>query len=245
MKRIQYCFLIVIALLLLSACTGKTEQTDTSDNSQNSNTALESQSEENIPYASSGPQQVENEISVDSETRKILIAYFSWSENAVLEDIDAMTSASVRPPGNVAQLAAWAAEETGGDLFAIQVAEPYPVDWDGCLTRANEEKANDIHPELVQILDNIDVYDTVFLGYPNWWYSCPMAIHSFLDTHELSGKQVYLFCSHGTEGPAGSVKDITADIPDAIISEDVFHVYQDDTASAKEDLITWLKGLED
>lgn len=83
MKRIQYYFLIVIALLLLSACTGKTEQTDTSDNSQNSNTALESQSEENIPYASSGPQQVENEISVDSETRKILIAYFSWSENAV------------------------------------------------------------------------------------------------------------------------------------------------------------------
>lgn len=55
------------------------------------------------------------------------------------------------------QLAAWVAEETGGDLFAIQVEKPYPADWDGCLTRANEEKANDIHPELVQILDNIDV----------------------------------------------------------------------------------------
>ncbi|MCB7318764.1 flavodoxin [Lacrimispora sp. 210928-DFI.3.58] len=79
-----------------------------------------------------------------------------------------------------------------------------------------------------------------------WWYSCPMAIHSFLDMHDLSGKQVYLFCSHGTGGLASSVKDITADIPDAIISEDAFHVYQDDdTASAKEDLITWLKGLED
>lgn len=72
-----------------------------------------------------------------------------------------------------------------------------------------------------------------------------MAIHSFLDTHDLNGKQVYLFCSHGTGGLASSVKDITADIPDAIISEDVFHVYQDDTVSAKEDLITWFKGLED
>lgn len=71
-----------------------------------------------------------------------------------------------------------------------------------------------------------------------------MAIHSFLDGHDLSGKQVYLFCSHGTGELANSVNDISADIPDAELSEDVFHVYQDDTASAKEDLMTWLDGLE-
>lgn len=251
MKRIHYVFFIVL-VLLLSACTTtdrdlqKEPSNIVSDSvSQNSNVASESQPEESASFAPDESRQTESENSADSETQKILVAYFSWAENAVQDDIDAMTSASVRAPGNVAQLAAWAAEETGGDLFTIQVAEPYPADWDGCLTRANEEKADDIHPELSQILDNIDVYDTVFLGYPNWWYSCPMAIHSFLDTHDLSGKQVYLFCSHGTGGLASSVKDITADIPDAIISEDVFHVYQDDTASAKEDLITWLKGLED
>lgn len=71
-----------------------------------------------------------------------------------------------------------------------------------------------------------------------------MAIHSFLDAHDLSGKQVYLFCSHGSGGLAGSVEDITADIPDAVISEDVFHVYEDDTASSKEELLAWLEGLE-
>lgn len=71
-----------------------------------------------------------------------------------------------------------------------------------------------------------------------------MASHSFLDAHNLSGKQVYLFCSHGTGGLANSVNDIAADIPDAELSEDVFYVYQDDTASAKEDLMTWLDGLE-
>lgn len=71
-----------------------------------------------------------------------------------------------------------------------------------------------------------------------------MAIHSFLDTHDLSGKQVYLFCSHGTGGLANSVSDIVADIPEASLSEDVFHVYEDDTAFAKEDLMTWLDGLE-
>lgn len=225
MKRIRYVFFIVLVLLLLSACS-----------------VSEAQPEEST-VATDEPQQTESKDSAEIETPKILVAYFSWAENAVQDDIDAMNSASVKAPGNVAQLAAWVAEETGGELFSIRVSEPYPADWDGCLDRANEEKANGIHPELVQTIANISDYDVVFLGYPNWWYSCPMAIHSFLDTHDLSGKQVYLFCSHGTGGLANSVNDIEADIPNVELSEDVFHAYQDDTASAKEDLMTWLDGL--
>lgn len=251
MKRIRFVFLIALVLVTLSSCADikigiRTEQTDGthSDNSQNSNTELESQTEEKFYSVSDGLLLEENNNSTNGESRKILVAYFSWSENAIQDNIDAMTSASVRVPGNVAQLAAWIAEETGGDLFSIQVAERYPADWDGCLTRANEEKAKGIHPELAQTLESIDDYGAIFLGYPNWWYSCPMAIHSFLDTHDLSGKQVYLFCSHGTGGLANSVNDIAADIPNAILSEDVFHIYQDDTDSAKESLITWLEGLE-
>lgn len=214
MKRIHYVFFIVLALLL-SGCSAADNDT-----------------------------QKEPSNVIGDSNEKILVAYFSWAENAVQDNIDAMTSASVRAPGNVAQLAAWVAEKTGGELFSIQVSEPYPADWDDCLARANEEKANDTHPGLVQAFDNIEDYDVVFLGYPNWWYSCPMAIHSFLDGHDLSGKQVYLFCSHGTGGLANSVNDISADIPNAELSEDVFHVYQDDTASAKEDLMKWLDGLE-
>ena len=68
----------------------------------------------------------------------ILVAYFSWADNAVLaDDVDAVASPSVIPPGNVQQLAGWVQEETGGDLFAIRVADPYPSDWDACLERAN------------------------------------------------------------------------------------------------------------
>ena len=81
--------------------------------------------------------------------------------------------------------------------------------------------------------------------YPNWWYSCPMAILSFIEEHDLSGKQIYLFCSHGTGGLAGSVRDITAALPEsATISENVFHVYQDDTLSVQGDLQSWLKELQ-
>ncbi len=86
---------------------------------------------------------------------------------AVQDNIDVMTSPSVSAPGNVAQLALWISSETGGDLFSIQVTDPYPADWDGCLNRANKEKADDVHPALSKILDTVEKYDTIFLGYPN------------------------------------------------------------------------------
>ena len=80
-------------------------------------------------------------------------------------------------------------------------------------------------------------------GYPNWWYSCPMAIFSFLEENDLSGKQIYLFCSHGTGGLASSVKDISAALPDADISDNVFDVYEEDAASAKDEIEEWIKSI--
>lgn len=104
-----------------------------------------------------------------------MIAYFSWADNAVLEeDVDAVASPSVISPGNVQQLAGWIQERTGGDLFSIQVTEPYPSDWDDCLTRANEERSDNARPELMENVENLENYDVVFLGFPNWWYGVPM-----------------------------------------------------------------------
>ena len=96
-------------------------------------------------------------------------------------EVDAVSSPSVTKPGNVEQLALWVQEKTGGELFSIRVTEPYPSDWDECLERANEEKADGARPELVQTVENMEDYDVIFLGYPNWWYSCPTAILSFLE----------------------------------------------------------------
>lgn len=201
-------------------------------------------SEEDAPNKNAPIASGDGTESAGDEESCILIAYFSWAENAVQDEIDAMTSASVTAPGNVAQLAAWISEQTGGYLFSIQVEEPYPAGWDECLSRANQEKADGVRPLLSTKLENLEDYDTVFLGYPNWWYSCPMAILSFLEEYDLSGKQVYLFCSHGTGGLASSVRDITAVMPeDAVISERVFHLYQDDTPSGRGDLEKWLEEI--
>ena len=179
-----------------------------------------------------------------NEEQKILVAYYTWAENAVQDGIDAVASASVKSPGNVAPLATWVSEGTGGELFSIRVEELYPNGWDDCLSRANQEKADNARPALSAKVENLEDYDTVFLGYPNWWYSCPMAILSFLEENDLSGKQVYLFCSHGTGGLASSVRDITAAMPEsAVVAESVFHVYQDETASSQDDLESWLNEL--
>lgn len=181
--------------------------------------------------------------SENSEGERILVAYFSWADNTDQGNIDAVTSASVTVPGNVAQLAKWVAEETSGELFAIQVVEPYPADWDECLNRANQEKADGIRPELAKNVENMDKYDVIFLGYPNWWYSCPMAILSFVESQDFSGKQVYLFCSHGTGGLARSVQDIMTNMPDSNISEHVFDAYEEDTADSREAINEWLAEI--
>ena len=130
-----------------------------------------------------------------------LVAYFSWAENAVLsEDVDAITSPSVVPPGNVQRLAAWVQEATGGGPLLHPGHRPLPQRL-GCMPGPGQPGAGeDARPALTAAVEDLDQYDTVFLGYPNWWYGVPMAVLTFLEENDLSGKQVYLFCSHGTGG---------------------------------------------
>ena len=191
----------------------------------------------------SEPENTENGAGEETAS-DILVAYFSWADNAVLEnDADAVASPSVIAPGNVQELAGWIQEETGGDLFSIRVTEPYSSDWDDCLARANQERGDDARPELKENVENPDRYDTVFLGYPNWWYGVPMALLTFLEENDLSGKQVFLFCSHGTGGLANSVEIIKEAAPDAIISGNIFDCDEEDTSSSRNDIQSWVSGL--
>lgn len=206
-----------------------------------------SESVSEIPLSQVQSEETQNEASeenVSEENKQILVAYFSWADNAILEEnVDAVTSPSVLSPGNVEELALWVQEETGGDLFSIEVTEPYSSDWDACLERANEEKAEEARPELTNSVENFDDYDTIFIGYPNWWYGVPMALLSFLEAYDFTDKEVYLFCSHGTGGLADSVEIITETIPDAVISDNIFDCYEEETSSSQEEIQNWVDGL--
>lgn len=86
-------------------------------------------------------------------------------------------------------------------------------------------------------------YDTIFLGFPNWSYSVPMPVLSFLESHNLAGKRVVLFCSHGTGGLASIVKDISAVLPDSEIESNVLGVYRDDVPECREIIKKWLREV--
>lgn len=238
-KKLIASLLLFALTLTLAACAGTSREEGQQAQPENSDSSIS-------PSAS--PQQSQNDsegLQGNGESQSnILVAYFSWADNAVIEgEVDAVSSPSVVAPGNVEQLAGWVQEATGGDLFSIQVLEPYSSDWDECLERANTERAEDARPDLTAGVENMNEYDTIFLGYPNWWYGAPMAVLSFLEDYDFSGKQVYLFCSHGTGGLASSVEDIREAMQGGNISENIFDVYEEDAASSQNDIENWLTEL--
>ena len=251
MRRIGSLFMALTLILSLAAC-GSTEEGTSGSESSVSVSGQETPASDSAEDAESGADTADTaeetaaagDTEESSQDSRILVAYYSWADNAILaENVDAVASPSVIPPGNVQQLAGWVQEATGGDLFSIQVTDPYPSDWDACLERANQERGNDARPELAANVENMDQYDVVFLGYPNWWYGVPMALLSFLEQNDLSGKEVYLFCSHGTGGLANSVSLITEAAPGAVISDNIFDCYEEDASSSQENIQNWVAEL--
>ena len=170
--------------------------------------------------------------------KKILIAYFSkagqnFSQGKIVE----------LTVGNTKAAAEMMAEMTGGSLLEIRPVVPYPKDYRECGKQAFQELRENARPQLEGLPDSIGLYSDILLGYPNWWYGAPMAVLSFLEDYDFSGKQVYLFCSHGTGGLANSVEDIRASMPGANISENIFDVYEENAASSQEDIQSWLTEL--
>lgn len=227
MKRVVISLLSVVMMVSLTAC----------------------QREENNAAPTATPEVVAEE-SADSpgETSdgRVLVAYYTWAENAVPFDetqVDSTTNPSVQTPGNVQQLAGWVQEETNADMFSVRVRDPYPATWDECLARANQERGDNARPQLIDESVDLSQYDTIFLGYPNWWYGVPMALLTFLEGNDFSGKQVYLFCSHGTGGLARSVELITEAIPDAHISDNIFDCYEEEASSSESAIKEWVRGL--
>lgn len=241
MRRWVAAALAALMVLSLAACAGnQQEERSASAEATEQSQSASVQEEEELASTEQQPEEPSN-----AQESGVLVAYFSWADNAVIDgEVDAVASPSVTAPGNVQQLAQWVSERTGGDLFSIQVTEPYSSDWDACLERANQERAEDARPELTASVEQLERYDTVFLGYPNWWYGVPMALLSFLEENDLSDKQVYLFCSHGTGGLASSVEQIDEALPDSTaLSENVFDVYEEDAASSQQDILAWLEEL--
>ena len=111
------------------------------------------------------------------------------------------------------------AEKLGADLFMIETVEEYPESYDEMLEVATAQREADERPELKAMPENLEKYDTIFLGYPIWWGGLPMPIYTFLESGDFSGKTIYPFNTHGGSGVAGTDKEIAEIVPDAEVMD--------------------------
>lgn len=245
MKKVLTVILSICAALAFTSCSaGGSNSSENTGNISVNTSSIPRHSESSSSEQSNSESETPAKPNAEN---KILIAYFTWADNTKVEDpssvdVDASTSASVLAPGNAAKIASWIEARTGGDLFSIIVDEPYSSDYDECLDRAADEKAANARPKLVSHVENMEQYATVFLGFPNWWYTVPMAIHSFLEEYDFSGKTIVPFVTHGTGGLASTIQDIKADLPNSEVLEPI-GVYRPEVDSSKPDVEAWLDSL--
>lgn len=247
MRKILACTLISALVFGVTACGSS--KSSNADKEMIEASVAENTTDTESAITPDGTEIMKEENNNKSNSdNNILIAYFTWADNTHVDnpdsiDVDATTSASVLPPGNAAKIADWIKQRVGGDLFSITVKEPYSSDYDECLNRAAEEKAANARPELANHVENMEQYDVIFLGFPNWWYTVPMAIHTFLEEYDFSGKTVIPFCTHGTGGLASTIQDIKKDLPQDVTLLDLIGVYRPDVDSSQDEVNKWLDGM--
>ena len=94
------------------------------------------------------------------------------------------------------------------DVFKIEMKKPYAKEYMTCINEAKADMQNKARPELVTMPDGIEEYDTVILGYPNYWGTMPMAVFTFLENYDFSGKNILPLCTNEGSGMGGSERDI-------------------------------------
>lgn len=151
----------------------------------------------------------------------ILIAFFSWGGNTrgVAEEIQA---------------------QTGADLFEIELVNPYSTDYNTVLDQAQHDQNIQARPELSKHVEDFEQYDTILLGYPNWWASIPMPIASFLEEYDFAGKTIIPFCSHGGGRFGQSLTAIAKLAPDATMGEGL-SIHYSGGSSLSADVEAWLE----
>jgi flavodoxin len=110
--------------------------------------------------------------------------------------------------GNTETVAEFIQDAVGGDLFEVDTVKPYSTDYTTCTEEAQAELRSNARPELKEYLDDLDSYDTVFVGYPNWWGTMPMAMFTFLEHYDLTGKRIIPFCTNEGSGMGSSESDL-------------------------------------
>ena len=141
--------------------------------------------------------------------------------------------------GNTEVIAEYIQEFDGADLFKVEPAVEYPADYMQCIDVAKKEQQSDARPEIKETLDSIDDYDTIYIGFPNWWGTLPMPMFTQLEQLDFSGKVVKAFVTHEGSGFGSSEKDLKKLCEGAEIKKGL-SIPGSKVYDAKESIKAWL-----
>lgn len=180
-------------------------------------------------------------------TSKTLVAYFSFPITGGKEALDATSGASVVPNsngmGNAEFIALTVAKTIHADVFKIDTGDHYPRDYNKVFDVTNAEQRKNVRPKLTSHVSNMAQYNTVIICCPVWWYKMPLAVQSFLDEYDLSGKTIYLSVTHGGSRSAGIEREIAAAEPKATISKNMLILNRSEIGRSEQKITAWAKGL--
>ena len=274
MKTLPLLFCMLFIFFILAACSSQDiPNTQPKTGSQTSATASQNPDQASLPSSGivisssmpeasdtiSAPNSPASESNAESSSdnsipvpnaSKPLIAYFSRVGNTNFPDgVEIVASASLmvkgdQITGNTQYIASLIQQNTGGDLFLIQTAEKYPADYDETDEQGRIENRDRPRPALSAQVNNLEDYNVLFLGFPNWYYDMPMAVYSFLEEYDLSGKTIVPFCTSGGGGFSQTIAEIQKLQPGATVLTNGFsttHSQAENVALA--DVQAWLDEL--
>lgn len=189
MKKIISLITVFTLMICLAACSNNKSVNDATSSS------AEIQTEHPSSEANSEPASDSTE--TDS---KALVVYFSHS-------------------GNTESVAKEIQSQTDADIFEIVPETAYTTDYNTLLDVAQNEKKDNARPAISGTIDNLDDYDTIYIGFPNWWADMPMVLYTFLDTYDLSGKTIAPFVTSGGSGFSNTISTIKSLEPNAVVTD--------------------------
>ena len=239
MRKITALALAALMVISLSACGSSTnsspDTTETSSQAQQSNT-------KNITE-NNADAEINSENTVSDKQNKVLILYFSANNT---KDVDAVSSATTMIDG--ASSVQWIADiihdTAGGDLVPIIPSEDYPLGYNELADYAKKEQSDGGRPAFEDLGVDPASYDTVFIGYPIWWYEMPMIMDTLFETYDFSGVTIIPFNTHEGSRDGGTYKDIQEHEPNTTVLEGLAVRGQDaGQDSAKMSVTEWLGSL--
>lgn len=218
-KIIAALLLVLIMATAMAGCADGSKAYSNSDVRISGQSGKNSEDKETGTDASDSNEKPEAKDSV--ENGKILVVYFSHS-------------------GNTKKIAEEIQDKTGADIFEIKTVNAYSDDYNTVLDEAKAELNDKAKPKLNETVKDMAQYQTVIIGYPIWWGDMPMAVYSFLDEYDLSGKTVLPFCTHGGSGLSGTDKNIQNEEKDVKVT-DGLAIRDSSLDEADGDIDQWLE----